>query len=120
MSGQKAALNVDAPVTLDELLDRNARETLVSGSQDLGVALALIDRDGRVLIGEPPPQATIDARPDFDAVELTIDGAQGQERWVVCMLAHEGDAIGWLIVRGAANIAQHLHRVADAFIVDGI
>ena len=38
MSGSKAALNVDAPVTLDELLDRNARETLVAGAEDLGVA----------------------------------------------------------------------------------
>jgi signal transduction histidine kinase len=36
------------------------------------------------------------------------------------MLAHEGGAIGWLIVRGDAKIAAHLHRVADAFIVDGI
>jgi len=36
------------------------------------------------------------------------------------MLAHEGGAIGWLIVRGTPKVAAHLHRVADAFIVDGI
>jgi len=116
MSGQKAALNVDAPVTLDELLDRNARDTLRSGAEDLGVVLAVIDRDGNVIVGDAPPPATVDARPDFEPVELTIDGAT----WVVTMLAHEGGAIGWLIVRGAPNLAQHLHRVADAFIVDGI
>src|SRR5947209_15754218 len=101
MSGQKAALNVDAPVTLDELLDRNARETLVAGAQDLGVVIAVIDRDGNLLVGDVPPPATVDARPDFEPVELTVDGAG----WVVTMLAHEGDAIGWLIVRGAGNIA---------------
>ncbi|MGZ3428083.1 MAG: sensor histidine kinase, partial [Polyangia bacterium] len=116
MSGQKAALNVDAPVTLDELLDRNARETLVAGAQDLGVSVAVIDRDGHLILGDSPPQPTIDARPDFEPVELTVAGAG----WVVCMLAHEGDAIGWLIVRGAPNFAAHMHRVADAFIVDGI
>ncbi|HXU68850.1 MAG TPA: HAMP domain-containing sensor histidine kinase [Polyangia bacterium] len=116
MSGSKAALNVDAPVTLDELLDRNARETLVAGAQDLGVAIAVVDRDGQLIVGEPPPQQTLDARPDFEPVELVVDG----EIWVVSMLAHEGDAIGWLIVRGASSFAAHLHRVADAFIVDGI
>jgi two-component system sensor histidine kinase BarA len=120
MSGQKAALNVDAPVTLDELLDRNARETLVAGAQDLGIVVAVVDRDGQLIVGEAPPPATIAARPDFEPVELIVDGAQGQERWVVSMLQHEGGAIGWLIVRGAANIAAHMHRVADAFVVDGI
>jgi len=116
MSSQKAALNVDAPVTLDELLDRNARETLVAGAQDLAVALAVIDRDGHLLVGDAPPSATFEARPDFDPVELTVDG----EGWVVTPLLHEGDPIGWLVVRGAGNLAAHLHRVADAFIVDGI
>ena len=116
MSSSKAALNVDAPVTLDELLDRNARETLVAGAQDLGVAIAVVDRDGHLIVGDPPPAATLEARPDFEAVEVAVDGAT----WVVCMLAHEGDAIGWLIVRGTSNIAAHLHRVCDAFIVDGI
>jgi two-component system, NarL family, sensor histidine kinase BarA len=117
MSGQKAALNVDAPVTLDELLDRTARDTLRSGAEDLGVTLAVIDRDGELIVGDaPPPRATIDARPDYEPVELDVDGAH----YVVMMLAHEGGPIGWIIVRGATNLAQHLHRVADAFVVDGI
>jgi signal transduction histidine kinase len=110
------ALNVDAPVTLDELLDRNARDTLRAGAEDLAVALAVVDRDGQLVVGEAPPQATIDARPDFDPVEVPVDGA----RWVVAPLLHEGDAIGWIVVRGEMNVAVHLHRVADAFIVDGI
>jgi signal transduction histidine kinase len=117
MSGQKAALNVDAPVTLDELLDRTARDTLRAGAEDLGVTLAVIDREGELIVGDaPPPQATIDARPEFEPAELDVDGAH----YVVMMLAHEGGPIGWIIVRGANNLAQHLHRVADAFIVDGI
>jgi two-component system, NarL family, sensor histidine kinase BarA len=110
------ALNVDAPVTLDELLDRNARDTLRAGAEDLGVALAVIDRDGLLILGDEPPRATVDARPDFEPVELTVDGL----RWVVTMLAHEGGPIGWIIVRGTAALAAHLHRVADAFVVDGI
>ena len=78
----------------------------------------MIDRDGRLLVGDPPPQATIDARPDFDPVELTVEGTG----WVVYMLAHEGDAIGWIIVPRRRRNARppHLHRVADAFVVDGI
>ncbi len=116
MTTQKAALNVDAPVTLDELLDRNARETLVAGAQDLGVTLAVIDRDGRLLVGAEPPRQAVEARPDLEPAELDVDGA----RYVVLALQHEGDAIGWLVVGGAGNLAAHLHRVADAFIVDGI
>ena len=110
------ALNVDAPVTLDELLDRTARDTLRAGAEDLGVALAIVDRDGQLVVGDAPPPATLEARPEHDPVEVVVDGA----RWVVTMLAHEGSAIGWLIVRGEPHIAAHLHRVADAFVVDGI
>jgi signal transduction histidine kinase len=40
--------------------------------------------------------------------------------WVVAPLMHEGDTIGMLIVRGTEAVTTHLHRVADAFIVDGI
>ncbi|HEX6835323.1 MAG TPA: HAMP domain-containing sensor histidine kinase [Polyangia bacterium] len=110
------ALNVDAPVTLDELLDRTARDTLRAGAEDLGVALAIVDRDGQLVVGDAPPPATLEARPELDPVEVAVDGT----RWVVTMLAHEGGAIGWLIVRGEPHIAAHLHRVADAFVVDGI
>ena len=49
MTPKGAALNVDAQVTLDELLDRNARETLVAGAADLGVELTVVDRDGRII-----------------------------------------------------------------------
>ena len=110
------ALNVDAPVTLDELLDRNARDTLRAGAEDLGVTLAIVDRDGQLVVGDAPPPATLEARPEFEPAEVDVDGA----RYVVTMLAHEGGAIGWLIVGGAPNLAAHLHRVADAFVVDGI
>jgi two-component system sensor histidine kinase BarA len=111
-----AALNVDAPVTLDELLDRNARETLGAGASDLGVVLAVVDRHGRVLCGETPPAATLAVRPEFDHVAVDVAGVA----WMVAPLMHEGDTIGTLIVRGNETVTAHLHRVADAFIVDGI
>src|SRR5439155_23967305 len=116
MTTQGAALNVDAPVTLDELLDRNARETLLAGASDLGVTVAVVDRHGRVLLGAPPPPPTLAVHLDFDHVAVEVDGAS----WVVAPLMHEGDAIGVLVVRGSEAVTAHLHRVADAFIVDGI
>jgi two-component system sensor histidine kinase BarA len=116
MTQQKAALNVDAPVTLDELLDRNARDTLVAGAGDLGVALAVVDRSGRALVGETPPEETLAARPEYEPEQVDVGGA----KWVVAPLLHEGAPIGMIIVRGSLATATHLHRVADAFIVDGI
>ena len=124
MTTHKAALNVDAPVTLDELLDRNARDTLTAGSEELGVSLGLVDRDGHLLLGAPPPAETLAARPEYDPVTVEVGGVPH----VVSPLMHEGDAIGFLVVhahggdRGAVveKVASHLHRVADAFIVDGI
>ncbi|MDB4968178.1 MAG: histidine kinase [Myxococcales bacterium] len=116
MSSSKAALNVDAPVTLDELLDRNARETLAAGAVDLAVVLSVVDKSGRVIVGEPPPPETLAARPEYEAAVVAV----GAVAWVVAPLMHEGDAIGYIIVRASEPIAAHLHRVADAFIVDGI
>jgi two-component system, NarL family, sensor histidine kinase BarA len=121
---QKAALNVDAPVTLDELLDKTARETLAAGCEDLGVSIGVVDRDGRLLFGAAPPAEALAARPEFEPVTVEVGGVP----YVVAPLMHEGDAIGLLVVhadggdRGAdvERVAAHLHRVADAFIVDGI
>ena len=41
-------INLETPITLDELLDRTTRETLIDCSRDLGFELAVIDRDGKV------------------------------------------------------------------------
>jgi two-component system, NarL family, sensor histidine kinase BarA len=119
----KAALNVDAPVTLDELLDRNARETLFAGGTELGVALSIVDRDGRLLVGDAPPAEAAAARPEYEAVELTIDGVVH----LVSPLMHEGDVMGVLVTRARLDaqtmlptVANHLQRLADAFILDGI
>jgi two-component system, NarL family, sensor histidine kinase BarA len=125
MTPKGAALNVDAPVTLDELLDRNARETLVAGAADLGVELTVVDRDGRPLFGNLPPPATLAVHADYDHVPVDVDGAL----YVVAPLMHEGDAIGLLVVHAVKMLppettvdllTAHLHRVADAFVVDGI
>jgi len=125
MVRRDAALNVDAPVTLDELLDRNARETLAAGAADLRVAIAITDRDGNRILGDEAPQAVSDTAPDFDPQLVPVDG----RIYYVLQLSHEGDAIGKVTVgpfadgtdvRDALRIAEHLHRIADAFILEGI
>jgi signal transduction histidine kinase len=120
-----AALNVDAPVTLDELLDRNARETLTTGARDLGVAVSVIDRDHRRIVGDEAPRAVEQTEAGFDPQLVDVD----DRLYYVLGLLHEGDTIGNLIVgpfaagettERARKLAEHLHRVADAFILEGI
>jgi two-component system, NarL family, sensor histidine kinase BarA len=119
---QESALNVDAPVTLDELLDRTARETLVGGARDLGVDLAVVDRDGRLVTGEMPSPAVLECHPEYDPMIVDQDG----KKIVVLPLLHEGSPIGILAIglfpeeESARRIGNHFLRVADAFIVEGI
>jgi signal transduction histidine kinase len=119
---QESALNVDAPVTLDELLDRTARETLVGGAHDLGLDLSVVDRDGKLVVGERPPQVALDAKPDLDPVLVEHQN----HKICVVPLLHEGDAIGVLTLEPfsddeqARRIGLHFSRIADAFIVEGI
>ncbi len=121
----QSALNVDAPVTLDELLDRNARETLAHGAIDLGVKLAVCDRDGRAIAGEAPPRAALDEPLELDGVELSIE----RGRYLLAPLNHEGGLIGRLVIgpfpaecedAAARRVAAHLARVADAFVLEGM
>jgi signal transduction histidine kinase len=121
----ESALNVDAPVTLDELLDKNARETLEAGARDLGVELAIVDRDRRVLVGKLPPPEVLAAEPEFDPV---VVGGEPQ-RYVVLRMLHEGDGIGLLVVgpfgsglpeEQARRVGIHLGRVAEAFLLEGV
>ncbi len=98
MSRGKAALNVDAPVTLDELLDRNARETLAAGAPG-SRRHAGGDRSRRAA----PARRSAAPGDDRRAPRLRAGRARGRRRRLGHrggMLAHEGDAIGWLIVRG--------------------
>jgi signal transduction histidine kinase len=80
------------------------------------VALCIVDRDGQTLVGDPPPATAVAAHPEFDPERVEADGMT----WVVAPLLHEGASIGRILVRGEPRTAAHLHRVADAFIVDGI
>src|SRR5690242_6503836 len=119
---QESALNVDAPVTLDELLDRTARETLVGGARDLGVDCAVVDRDGQLVAGEMPARELLEARPDLDPVLVPKDG----RTYAVLPLLHEGGTIGMLSLGPftdedqARRLANHFLRVVEAFIVEGI
>jgi two-component system, NarL family, sensor histidine kinase BarA len=120
-----AALNVDAPVTLDELLDRNARETLAEGARELGVEMSITDRDGNRLIGEAPPAEVAQAAIDYDPIAVQAGG----RLYVAASLHHEGDSIGRVVCgpfaatldqAAAMRMAAHLTRVSDAFILEGI
>jgi signal transduction histidine kinase len=121
----ESALNVDAPVTLDELLDRNARDTLSEGARDLGAGLSVVDRDGRAVIGAVPPAEVLAQPPEFDPVVTLV----GPHLYVASRIHHEGDGIGMIVVgpfagtaaeEGARRVGGHLARVADAFLVEGI
>jgi signal transduction histidine kinase len=122
----ESALNVDAPVTLDELLDKNARETLGLGAHDLGTGLAVLDRDRQLILGVAPPAELTALVPDDEPLVRSA----GADRYVVTRILHEGDAIGVLVVgpfgasddgdQGARRVAQHLSRVADAFLLEGM
>jgi signal transduction histidine kinase len=121
-------LSVDAPVTLDELLDRTARETLLLGARDLGVPLAVVDHDGGFLVGAPSEEARSalsQAADDFDPTSLELDS----RRWVVASLMHEGSTIGRVVLGPfpegtsldtARRVASHLVRVSDAFLLEGM
>jgi len=123
--GKESALNVDAPVTLDELLDRSSRETLAEGARELGGELAIVDRDRKLLVGEMPPEAVMTAEIDYDPVP--VRPAEGL--YVAGVLNHEGDAIGRVVMGPfadgteepvAVRVATHIVRVADSFILQGI
>ncbi|HEY7956765.1 MAG TPA: hypothetical protein VII38_15785, partial [Polyangia bacterium] len=117
---REGALSVDAPVTLDELLDRNARETLAEGARELGVEIGIVDRDGLRLLGVAGPPEVEALDPDLDPLLLVTAGRV----FVVSALHHEGASIGRVKVARAGTdettarrIAQHLLRVADAFVL---
>lgn len=120
---RESALNVDAPVTLEELLDRNARETLAQGAADLGTQLAVVDREGNRLLGEPLPAEVARARAEYDPV-IVDDGGR---RWVVTGLYHDGDVVGQVVSgpfdpaqpEAALRVATHLQRLTDAFVLEG-
>jgi signal transduction histidine kinase len=125
MAHRDAALNVDAPVTLDELLDRNARDTLGASAADLNVAVTVIDRDGKRVMGGPAPDSVENTPADYEPTLVPVDG----KIYYVVSLEHEGASIGRLVagpfgdgvaVDDANRLAQHLHRIADAFVLEGI
>ena len=119
---KRSALNVDAPVTLDELFDRNARETLTLGAGDFGLSLAVVDGHGRVVVGERPGDDALAAPLEFEPVLCT----SADKRLVLCPLRHEGELIGRLVLGAvtdealALKVGHHLHRVADAFLHEGV
>jgi two-component system, NarL family, sensor histidine kinase BarA len=122
---QESALNVDAPVTLDELLDRSSRETLAEGARDLGGELAIVDRDGKVLVGAMPPKEVMEHPVEYETD--VVHAPNGM--YLAGPINHEGDAIGRVAMgpfadgtdpEVARRVANHIVRVADSFILQGI
>jgi signal transduction histidine kinase len=124
---RESALNVDAPVTLDELLDRQSRETLADGARDLGAELSIVDRDGKVLVGVAPPTETLAVELDWETAAVRV----GAALYVAGPLMHEGDAIGRVVMGPfpgdagadedlAKRVCGHIVRISDAFILQGV
>jgi signal transduction histidine kinase len=120
---KQSALNVDAPVTLDELLDRNARDTLEQGGVDLGMPVAIIDRDGKLLIGPGVPDETLTA----DSGDAPVVVKVGALDFLVSTLHFDHEPVGRLVLGPVAGAnephahlqAQHLQRVTESFMHDG-
>jgi signal transduction histidine kinase len=121
---QPSALDTDAPVRLDELLDRGARAALVEGARDLGVSLAIADDLDQILGGERPPGA-----PKLPVEWDPMVTVAPEGRYVSVGLFNAGDVLGSLTLgplsdgwedSAAQAFAIHLRRVADAFLIDGM
>ena len=121
---QPSALDMDAPVGLGELLDRNARAALADGARDLGIALSVFDETDRALVGEPP-QLAAPLPTDWDPIVT----AAPEGRFVTVGLYNAGEPIGRLVIgplaptmidASARGLATHLRRIADAFLIDGM
>jgi signal transduction histidine kinase len=119
-----SALDGDAPVGLDELLDRNARAALAEGARDLGVGIAIFDDADRVLAGQPPALGTT-LPTDWDPIVTTAP----EGRFVTVGLYNAGELLGRIVLgplsrelddAAAGGLAKHLRRVTDAFLVDGM
>ncbi len=119
-----SALDTDAPVGLDELLDRNARVALTDGAAALGVPLNIVDDQSRMLIGAAPIDWTgvpSDWDPSIGMLKVGRVGGVG--------IYNEGELIGRLAIGplpdfiddqiGLRILAQH-KRIIDAFIIDGM
>ena len=119
-----SALDSDAPVGLDELLDRTARSALEAGCADLGIALSIVDEVGRQLVGKLPDAASLLPAEWDPALVEEVDG-----RFGAIGLFNEGEAIGRIILGPLpatiddalvlALLAQ-LRHITDAFLIEGM
>jgi signal transduction histidine kinase len=119
-----SALDTEAPVGLDELLDRNARAALADGAKDLGIVISVFDDADRVLVGAPL-QLSTPLPTDWDPIVTTAP----EGRFVTVGIYNAGDLLGRIVIGplgeqlpdpSALALANHLRRIADAFLVDGM
>ncbi len=117
-------INLDAAISLDELLDRTTRETLTESSRELGFELVVVDRDQRVVLGNRPPASAL-APSDEESVFVEIEGRRfGRQH-----LYADGDVVGTIFVgpfaaamhqEVAARMVRHFVRLSDAFLHEGM
>ena len=118
-------LDLDAPVSLAELLDGRARKLLAQATKDLGVGIHISAAHGQSIIGSPLPeglsqQAGIEFSP--------VDDPATARRYLVQALLHEGDPIGYLAVgpyppdreSGVKRVAVHLGHLVDSLLANGL
>ncbi len=109
----------DTP-TLEELVDRNARETLEGGAHDLGALVCLIDLDSRLLVGELPDSSLMRKGRQLKAGELHFVAD-----FAVYPVFHEERRVGVLVMSAPPGrsdfrgMARHLCRLTEAFVADG-
>ncbi|MEO6951811.1 MAG: ATP-binding protein [Polyangia bacterium] len=119
-----SALDTDAPVGLDELLDRNARAALSDALGAIGLLLSVADDTGRQIIGTASLET--DALPvDWDP-EVTPCSSG---RYGAIGIFNEGSIIGRIVIGPIPDAMTDvvvtaqlngLRRIVDAFIVDGM
>ena len=121
---RSSALDTDAPVGLDELLDRNARAALADALGQVGLVLSVADDTGRQIIGSASLETDalpVDWEPEVTQCSSGRFGAIG--------IFNEGSVIGRIVVGPVPGamadsivVAQllGLRRIVDAFIVDGM
>lgn len=123
-TGQGTVINLETPITLDELLDRTTREVLLESARDLGFELHVIDRDRKAVIGNVLPESLCGPT-DGETSFVDLDGRRfGRQE-----LFADGDTIGILFVGPfataiAADVAgrmvRHFVRLSDAFLHEGM
>ena len=119
-------LDVDAPITIGELLDGKSRRVLAQAARDLGLGVHVTALHGDAIMGSPLALlVTQRAGVDLEPVE---DPSGPGRRYLAQVLLHEGDPIGYFAVgpypdereAGVRRVATHLGHLVDHLLSAGL